>query len=75
MKVQWSEFNSCAYKEACDAMGTGVADPRDYEYEYKGEVVDKYHPIFGEPKFIVALESGDIVPVKMTQCKVLKEDQ
>ena len=71
MTVTWTEFNGMAFEEAqrTDAM----ANPKDYETQFTGEVIDKYHTFWGTPKFIVALENGSLVSVPMTKCRIVKD--
>lgn len=67
-KVKWVEFNTAAYQLASD--GGTYANPKDYEKTYEGVVIETYKPIFGSPRFVVALPDGEIREVKMSACKV-----
>jgi len=49
-------------------------DPRDYEKTYEGEVIETYKPMYGSPRFVVALPNGEIREVKMTACKATEFD-
>lgn len=73
MIVKWTEFDSLGYQYACDHYPEANPNPKDYEKEFQGEVLDKYKPILGAPKFVVALPDGDIVTVRMDRCKIVQK--
>lgn len=68
-KVKWTEFNSLGYQMATENQ-TAV-NPKDFEKTYEGEVIDTYKPMFGSPRFVVALPDGEIREVKMTNCRIV----
>jgi len=71
-KVKWTEFNNAAYMVASE--NDKSVDPRDYEKTYEGEVIETYKPMYGSPRFVVALPNGEIREVKMTACKATEFD-
>ena len=66
-KVKWTEFNQGAYSLAHETDRT--VDPSQFEKTYEGEVIETYKPMFGSPRFVVALPDGEIREVKMTACR------
>ena len=71
-KVKWTEFNQGAYSLAHD--NDPAVDPSSFEKTYDGEVIETYKPMFGSPRFVVALPDGEIREVKMTACKATEFD-
>lgn len=71
-RVKWTEFNQGAYMLAHET--NPAADPKDFEHDYEGEVIETYKPIIGSPRFVVALPDGEIREVKMTACKATEFD-
>lgn len=57
MVVKWTEFDSLGFQYASEHYPED-AKVQDFEKEYQGEVLDKYKPILGAPKFVVALPDG-----------------
>lgn len=71
-RVKWTEFNQGAYSLAHEADPT--VDPSKFEHTYEGEVIETYKPMFGSPRFVVAMPDGEIREVKMTACKATELD-
>jgi hypothetical protein len=71
MKVTWTEFNQVGYQAASETY-PGIADPKDFEHTFTGEVIDSYHTFWGTPRFVVLLDDGNIVCKNMNGCKVIK---
>lgn len=72
MKVKWTEFDCLGYDLTRETFPE--ANPQDFEKEYLGEVIETYKPLFGVPKFVVALPDGVITTVKMDVCRIVQED-
>lgn len=70
MRVQWTEFNAPAYRYALDHYPE-QANPKDFEKNLEGNVIDQFQTFWGTPKFVVALNDGSITTVKMTDCKIV----
>lgn len=71
MIVEWMEFDLLGYHYACVHYPEANPNPKDYEKEFHGEVLDKYKPLLRVPQFVVALPDGDIVTVRMDRCKIV----
>lgn len=72
-KVKWVEFNQADYMMASE--NDPATNPKDFEKTYEGEVIETYKPLFGSPRFVVALPDGEIREVKMTACRVTEFDR
>lgn len=70
MRVTWTEFNDAAYRYALDNYPE-QANPKDFEREFTGDVIDQFQTFWGTPKFVVALKDGSITTVRMTDCKIV----
>ena len=70
MRVKWIEnyYLPRNYGECMD----NIFNRYDYDTkEYEGEVIHRYTTFFGVPKFIVALDDGCIVKVRMDMCHTI----
>lgn len=74
MKVRWTEFDSIGYNVARETIGDEV-NTKDFEKEYTGDVIDKYHTFWGIPKFVVAMQDGRIKTVRMDVCVMVNGDK
>ena len=73
MRVKWIEnyYLPRNYGECID----NIFKRYDYDTkEYKGEVIHRYTTFFGVPKFIVSLDDGCIVKVRMDMCHTIDEE-
>ena len=50
------------------------ANPKEFEKVFTGVVIEKYVTFWGTPKFVVALPTGEIRSVPMTDCRIVIED-
>lgn len=71
MIVQWTEYDAFGYHIASETYPE--ANPKDFEREFRGKVLDKYQTFWGTPKFVVALQNGEIKTVRMSACKIVEE--
>ncbi len=71
-KVKWTEFNQGSFMLAHE--NDPAIDPKKFEKEYEGFVIETYKPMFGSPRFVVAMPDGEIREVKMTACTVTEFD-
>lgn len=75
MIVTWEEVIQMDLQAASDNYPLEVADPKDYTRTYTGEVLRTYETFWGTPRFLVLLDSGEVVSVRCTKCKVVKRNE
>lgn len=69
MKVQWKE--TYLIQDIGEDIGSGLRTGQVIENTYTGDVIHKYTSFWGVPKFVVLLDKGGIVTVKMNLCKLV----
>lgn len=72
-RVTWNEFDRYGYDSA-NELYHGSANPKEFEKVFTGVVIEKYVTFWGTPKFVVALPTGEIRSVPMTDCRIVIED-
>ena len=72
MIVTWEEIVQLSMLTDSNNYPLDKVDVQEYTRKYTGKVLQTYRTFWGNMRFLVLLDNGEIMSVRCTKCKVVK---